>query len=200
MCDARALCCVRVRVACFVRLSSPVVVAQNGGNLPLSLIISITRDIEPFASDPTATARGVAYTSITMTYMDILSWGVALNYLRPSTPPPRLEDTDGGDLVALRHYQKLDGDDDGGEDDVRANKSVVSNAGPPETAKDSPGVRFSLHARQHRPRRRFGGWAHQPAQKVQPSCSLSLLGLSNVVVMMMVNTHTAAPSTTWARR
>jgi hypothetical protein len=127
---------------------------QNGGNLPLSLIISITRDIEPFASDPTATARGVAYTSITMTYMDILSWGVALNYLRPSTPPTQLEGTNGVDPVALRHYQKLDdndddggyqkldGGDDGGED-VHAKKSVVSNAGPPEAAKDSPGVRFA---------------------------------------------------------
>jgi hypothetical protein len=119
------------------------VVVQNGGNLPLSLIISITRDIEPFASDPTATARGVAYTSITMTYMDILSWGVALNYLRPSTPPTQLEGTDGVDPVALRHYQKLDGEDHDGGEDVHANKSVVSNAGPPETVKDSPGVRFA---------------------------------------------------------
>jgi predicted permease len=95
---------------------------QNAGNLPLSLIISITRDIEPFASDPTATSRGVAYTSITMTYLSLMCWSVAYNYLRPSSPPPlRLpigadDTTDDGDAgpLAYGQHKKLDDDNDDG--------------------------------------------------------------------------------------
>lgn len=94
----------------------------NAGNLPLSLIISITRDIEPFASDPTATSRGVAYTSITMTYLSLMCWSVAYNYLRPSSPSPlRLpigadDTTDDGDAdpLAYGQHKKLDDDNDDG--------------------------------------------------------------------------------------
>jgi predicted permease len=96
---------------------------QNAGNLPLSLIISITRDIEPFASDPTATSRGVAYTSITMTYLSLMCWSVAYNYLRPSSPPlpSRLpigaddttDDSDAGPL-AYGQLKKLDAATDAG--------------------------------------------------------------------------------------
>ena len=39
---------------------------HNSGNLPLTLIMSITGDISPFTEQDDATARGIAYVSIFM--------------------------------------------------------------------------------------------------------------------------------------
>ncbi|KAL6057055.1 hypothetical protein QOT17_015718 [Balamuthia mandrillaris] len=57
------------------------VTLANAGNLPLTLIISITHDLAPFNEDEEATSRGISYVSLYMTCMSLLVWTVGLNYI-----------------------------------------------------------------------------------------------------------------------
>ena len=59
---------------------------NNAGNLPITLIASITKDIPPFSSDPLAEKRGIAYVGIYMSLVSILLWTLGYSYL--SKPPP----------------------------------------------------------------------------------------------------------------
>ncbi len=49
----------------------------------MSIVVSVTADIYPFAEDPEAPARGIAYASIPFTLLSVLLWTMGYNYLRP---------------------------------------------------------------------------------------------------------------------
>ena len=59
----------------------------NYGNLPFSLFETITRDIQPFSSDPMALQRAMAYGSIFLSSASLWLWTFAPWYIKISKEP-----------------------------------------------------------------------------------------------------------------